>query len=133
MKSNRRKQTEHMDFSELNADHGLLVATALHDLRHAAVTEEEWQVLKAAGRFAVVNSQLVGQVYRGEYQRAQKRARKDAYNETMKDLKRVGSISVIWWIARPIFMWLLRRFIQRLIDNYFSVQQRTVVSHVSGD
>lgn len=83
------------------------------------------QTLEAAGHIALVNCNLVaGEHILGKSKRplrqAERQLRRDAYSRTMGDLESSGSVTVLIWLLRPVFMWLLRRFLKRLIDNYFA-------------
>jgi len=85
-------------------------------------------VLKDAGWLALMNLRFhsLGQESRGNKSKSQQRKlRRSMYRETMGDLTRLGSVSVLWWVLRPVFMWLLRKFIERLIDRYLSEPTHT--------
>jgi len=104
------------------------------------VSDEEKTILLAASHVATVNSRLeTGRMSatRRSSRKRIKQAHRAAYRSTIGDLQRLGAVSVFWWIARPIFMWVLRRFIQRVIDRWFDMHQASVsdivVTYTSSD
>ena len=115
-----------MDFTE--AFHGLnhdrLLYSSLVDVDFDG-TDDDRQTLEAAGRIALVNCNMVAGAHilgksKRSFRQAERQLRRDAYQSTMEDLELSGSVTALLWLLRPVFMWLLRKFLKRLIDNYFS-------------
>ena len=96
---------------------------ALEDIGFTCDDPLDSERMHDAGSFTHVNCRLESLVGRPGPRKADRRRRRKAvYKSTMQDMERVGSISLIWWVVRPVFMWALRRLILMLIDRYFSDQ-----------
>ncbi len=123
-----------MDFTEAfrGQERDRLLYSSLVDIEFDG-NEDDRQNLEAAGHIALVNCNMVAGEYilgksKRSFRQVERQLRRDAYQMTMDDLEVSGSVTVLLWLVRPVFMWLLRKFIKRLIDNYFSGRRTPVTS-----
>ena len=122
-----------MDFTTTfcGISHDGLMASTLDEVGFDGPPEDR-QLLRAAGHFALVNASasagafLLAAANGKAARREERKLKREVFHSTMRDLERVGSVTAVLWILRPVFMWLLRRYLQRLIDRYFF--QRSLVT-----